>query len=69
MLTAVFRKSGDWWAAYVEEIPGVNTQGATIEEARENLQEALQLVLEANRELARQEESADCIREKLVLAP
>ena len=65
MFTAVFRKSGDWWAAYVEEVPGVNTQGATLDEARENLREALTMVLEANRELARREEPADCIREPL----
>ncbi len=67
MLTAVFQKSGDWWAAYVEEVPGVNTQGATLEEARENLREALSMVLEANRELARREEPPDCIREALPL--
>jgi predicted RNase H-like HicB family nuclease len=47
MFTAVFQKSGEWWAAYVEEVPGVNTQGATLEEARENLREALTMVLEA----------------------
>lgn len=63
MFTAVYQQSGDWWAAYVEEIPGVNTQGATLEEARENLKEALELVLQANRELARREQSANCIRE------
>lgn len=65
MFTVVFRKSGDWWAAYVEEVPGVNTQGATLDEARENLRDALALVLETNRELARQDESGDCIRENL----
>jgi len=69
MFTAVYQKSGDWWAAYIEEVPGVNTQGATIEEARENLREALVMVLEANRELARREEPPDCIREKLALVP
>ena len=67
MVTAVLKKEGTWWAAYVEEIPGVNTQGATIEEARENLKEALQMVLEANREIARQRESSDVIREELPL--
>jgi predicted RNase H-like HicB family nuclease len=50
MFTAVYRKSGKWWAAYVEEVPGVNTQGATLPEARANLKEALALVLETNRE-------------------
>jgi predicted RNase H-like HicB family nuclease len=53
--TAVFEKDGDWWVGYVAELPGANTQGATIEEARENLREAVALVLEANRELAEQE--------------
>jgi predicted RNase H-like HicB family nuclease len=67
MFTAVFQKSGDWWAAYVEEVPGVNTQGATLEEARQNLREALVMVLEANRELARREEPPGCIRETLAL--
>jgi predicted RNase H-like HicB family nuclease len=67
MFTAVYRKSGDWWAAYVEEVPGVNTQGETLDEARENLREALTIVLDANRELARREESPDCIRENLSL--
>jgi len=49
--TAVFQRDGDWWMAWAEELPGANTQGATIEEARENLREAIQLVLEGNREL------------------
>lgn len=67
MFTAVYQKSGAWWAGYVEEVPGVNTQGATLDEARENLREALAMVLEANRELARRDEPADCIRETLAL--
>ncbi len=49
MFTAVYRKCGKWWAAYVEEVPGVNTQGATLAEARANLKEALALILETNR--------------------
>ena len=53
--TAVFEQDGDWWIGYVEELPGANTQGRTLEEARENLLEAVQLVLEANREVARRE--------------
>lgn len=43
---------GDWYVAYVEELPGANTQGRTLDEARANLQEAVQLVLETNRQLA-----------------
>ncbi len=50
--TAVFEKRGRWYVAYVEEIPGVNTQGRTLAEARRNLKEALQLILETNRRLA-----------------
>ena len=53
--TAVFEQDGNWWIGYVEELPGANTQGATLDEARENLKEAVALVIEANRELARQE--------------
>ena len=53
--TAAFEQEGDWWMGYVEELPGANTQGRTLEETRGNLREAIQLVLEANRELARRE--------------
>jgi predicted RNase H-like HicB family nuclease len=65
-LTAAFKKADDWWAAWVEEIPGVNTQGKTIEEARENLKDALRMVLEANRELSEKEQEATK-REEFVL--
>jgi len=57
-LTAAYVKVGEWWAASIEEIPGVHTQGATIEEARENLQDALEMVLAVNRELAEKENGA-----------
>ena len=67
MFTAIYEKHGEWWAAYIEEYPGVNTQGATLEEARRNLAEAFQMVVETNRELARREEAADCVREPLAL--
>lgn len=50
--TAVFEKVAEGYIAFVEELPGANTQGATIEEARANLQEAVELVLDANRTLA-----------------
>jgi predicted RNase H-like HicB family nuclease len=53
-LTAVYSAVPEGYIAIVEELPGANTQGATLEEARENLQEAVALVLEANRELAEQ---------------
>jgi predicted RNase H-like HicB family nuclease len=51
-LTAVYMQVPEGYIAFVEELPGANTQGATLEDARENLQEAVSLVLEANRELA-----------------
>jgi predicted RNase H-like HicB family nuclease len=68
-LTAVFQEVPEGFIAFVEELPGANTQGATLEEARENLSEAVALVLEANRALA--EESLQgqiVIREPLVVA-
>ncbi|MEI6193743.1 MAG: type II toxin-antitoxin system HicB family antitoxin [Verrucomicrobiota bacterium] len=68
-LTAVFKKSPEGYAAFVEELPGANTQGATLEEARTNLAEAVAMVLEANRELAEEELlGQDVIRESLALA-
>jgi predicted RNase H-like HicB family nuclease len=65
-LTAVFQKVPEGYIGFVEELPGANTQGATLDEARSNLTEAVHLVLEANRLLA--EESLggkDVIREPL----
>lgn len=50
--TAVFEKVPEGYIAFVEELPGANTQGATLEEARANLQEAVELVLDGNRTLA-----------------
>jgi predicted RNase H-like HicB family nuclease len=52
--TAVFRQVPEGYIGFVEELPGANTQGATLEEARANLQEAVAMVLDANRELAQQ---------------
>ncbi len=51
-LTAVYEKVPEGYIDFVEELPGANTQGATLDEARSNLQEAVELVLEANRTLA-----------------
>jgi predicted RNase H-like HicB family nuclease len=50
-LTAVFKKFPEGYAAFVEELPGANTQGTTLAEARTNLAEAVAMVLEASREL------------------
>jgi predicted RNase H-like HicB family nuclease len=67
-LTAVYRRVPEGYVAFVEELPGANTQGATLDEARTNLQEAVALVLEANRTLAEEElHEADVIREPFKL--
>jgi predicted RNase H-like HicB family nuclease len=67
-LTAVFRRFPEGYAAFVEELPGANTQGATLEEARVNLAEAVTLVLQANRQLAEEElRGQEVIREPLLL--
>ncbi len=64
-LTAVFRKVPEGYIGFVEELPGANTQGKTLEEARENLREAVELVLQANRSLAHETvgDEEDFIRE------
>ena len=67
-LTAVYQKVPEGYIGYVEELPGANTQGATLDEARENLKEAVELVLEANRILAEESlEGTDVIREPFEL--
>ncbi|OGN34539.1 MAG: hypothetical protein A3D64_03070 [Candidatus Wildermuthbacteria bacterium RIFCSPHIGHO2_02_FULL_49_9] len=53
--TAIYKKSGKWYLGWIEEIPGVNTQGKTLKEAKENLKEALLLILETNRMLNKKE--------------
>ena len=63
--TAVYKKQGKWYLGWVEEISGVNTQGKTLEETKENLQEALTLVLEANRMLSNKAAGKTATRETL----
>jgi len=65
--TAVIQKRGRWYIAWVEEIPGVNTQGRTLAEARRNLKEALQLVLEENRRLAAKDRPGAARREPIAV--
>lgn len=68
-LTAVFKRADEGgYIAFVEELPGANSQGETLEEARANLREAAELVIEANRALAEEDlAGADVIREPLRL--
>ena len=67
-LTKVFQKVPEGYIGFVEELPGANTQGDTLEEARANLEEAIQLVLEANRTLAEESmQGQDYVREAVSL--
>ncbi len=63
--TAVYKKHKKWYLGWVEEIPGVNTQGRTLKETKENLKEALDLVLEANRSLSEKTMPKGVIRESI----
>ena len=64
--TAVVQQDGDWWIGWVEELRGVNSQGATREELLDNLRDALEEALEMNREEARA--AADGAYEEVVLS-
>jgi len=64
--TAIYKKSGRCYLGWVEEIPGVNTQGETLKETKENLKEALLLILETSKLLNKKEvSSGKIIRESL----
>jgi predicted RNase H-like HicB family nuclease len=63
--TAVYQEVPEGYVAFVEELPGANTQGATLDEARRNLREAVELVLEANRSLTQQ----DLVGSKVIREP
>ena len=61
-LTAIYQEAEEGgYIGYVAELPGANTQGETLEEARENLSEAIQLILEANRERFERQLTPDSI--------
>ena len=67
--TAVFKKVPAGYIGFVEELPGANTQGATLAEARANLREAIAMVLEANRSLAEDElKGQEVIRESFSIS-
>jgi len=64
--TAIYQKVPEGYIAFVEELPGANTQGKTLEEARENLKEAIKLVLETYRQLTEEEIAGkEVIREEI----
>lgn len=67
--TGVFEQVGEWWIGYVEELPGCNVQERTQAEARDSLREAVQLIVHANRDLARREaEGHQVVREPLAVS-
>jgi len=65
---AVYFKEGKWYVGYVEEIPGANTQGRTLAEAKKNLKEALEMVLAANRAIAHKAHRRSAIEEPISIA-
>jgi len=68
-LTAVYQKVAEGYIAFIEELPGANSQGGTLDEARANLGEAVEMVMEANRYLAEERiKGLDFIREPFLLA-
>lgn len=65
-LTAVYHRVREGYIGFVQELPGANTQGATLDEVRKNLQEAVELVIEANRSLSEEDlGDSEVIREPL----
>lgn len=72
MLTTIYEEAEEGgFIGYVAELPGANNQGETLQEARENLAEAIQLILDANREEFEKQHSlgANVTKEHLVLRP
>jgi len=63
--TAIYKKSGKWYLGWIEEIPGANTQGKTLKEVKENLKEAVLLILRAHKKASRKEMKGKVIKEPL----
>jgi predicted RNase H-like HicB family nuclease len=66
--TAVIEQDGEWYVAYSPEIPGANGQGSTKDEARENLANAIALILEDRREDGLRGVPPDAIQETVTIA-
>ena len=62
---AIIEKRDKWYIGWVEAIPGAFSQGRTIEEVEENLKEAVQLILESQRELILQETGKEIVKRKI----
>ena len=67
--TGVFEQVGEWWIGFAEELPGCNVQEKTLEEARVSLKEAIQDILQANRDLARREAEGHQVLREAVAVP
>ncbi len=67
--TAVFEQVEGWWIGCIEEVPGCNVQERTLEEARESLKEVIQLIVQANRDLARRESEGHHVVREPVAVP
>nr|BAJ07061.1 putative uncharacterized protein [uncultured bacterium] len=66
--SAIFQKVAEGYIGFVEELPGANSQGNTLDEARTNLKEAIQLVMDSNREITEEEiKGKEVIRESLLI--
>jgi predicted RNase H-like HicB family nuclease len=65
--TAIIERDGEWFIAYCPEVPGANGQGRTIEECRENLADAIALILEDRRDDALRGVPSDALREVVVV--
>ena len=65
--TAIIEKDGDWFIGYCPEIPEANGQGRTVEECRQNLAEAIALILEDRREDAMKGVPGEAIREVVIV--
>ena len=66
--TAVYQKRGKWYIGWIEEMPGVNTQARTLKELKENLKEALLLIIETNRLVNKKEQSGRVKRESISIS-
>ena len=66
--TATYMKRGKWYIGFIQEVPGVNTQGRTLAETKKNLKEALLLILKSNREIAHRLRDKTTIEEPLNIA-
>ena len=64
--TTIYKKSGKWYLGWIEEIPGVNTQGKTLKETKENPKEAVLLILETNCAFAKKEARAGGTKRELI---